>query len=716
MNNVEYFFTPRNVAVVGASTSPAKGGYRLLKNVLNTFKGPIYAVNAKGEDVLGLKTYKSLLEIPEDEIDLVLSFVPNKGTAQVARDAVQKGCKAFLVQSGGFADSGGDGAHYQDELIAIAKASPQGMRVWGPNCGGMIKANPAFSNSFIMVTEPLTNERGAAFISQSGMLAGAIYLEMVTKGQPQIASTSTIGNRADINESDIMEYLESDPNTDCVTLYLESIKEGRRFVKALRRVVKTKPVVALVPGRSEITAQAAASHTGSLLNNDRVKDAVFKQYGVTRVDDFTQFLDFTKGFTLLRSKPLKGSRVAIMTHTGAGAVVGADTLGVHGFQLAELSPETKAKMATIMPAWAAPGNPADIWSTIEQVGLDRTHQVMLDALLSDPGVDAVLLLPLIFDYFKNHDFAAVRAVINKYNKPVVGWFSGIAQEFPRWKTEYEQDGGVAFYDSIVSAVKVLAAWRDFQAFRARSAEVLAAADRKVEAPAAVKAKLAAIRAEGRKTLTEAESKEVLKAFGIPVPMELLAPDADAAAKAAAAIGYPVVLKISSPDIAHKTEMGGVRVGLKTEAEVRQAVADMQAAAATRYPGAKIDGYLVAEMVAGGTECIVGVKNDRDFGPTVMFGLGGIFVEVFEDIAMRVAPLSRADAEMMVREIKGRKILEGARGQARGDIAAVVDTLLKVSDMAVALDAELEEFDLNPLAVLPEGKGVRALDALMVLKG
>lgn len=715
MRHMQHFFAPRNIAVVGASANPNKGGHRLIKNVLNTFKGPVYVVNHKGEEVLGLRAYKSLLDIPEPEIDLVIAFVPNAATPQVARDAVQKGCKAFQIQSGGFADSGGEGKHLQDEIVEIARQSPQGMRVWGPNCSGLIKANPPLSTSFIMVTDPLTNQRGAAFISQSGMLAGAVYLEMITRGQPQIASTSTIGNRADVNECDIMEYLADDPNTDCFALYLESVQDGRRFVSTLRRMGGGKPVVALVPGRSEIAASAAASHTGSLLNNDQVKEAVFRQYGVTRANDFVELLDFTKGFSLLRTKRLNGTRVAIITHTGAGAVVGADTLGMYGFELAVLSEETKTKMRTIMPPWAAAGNPADIWSTVEQAGIDRTHQVVLDAVLRDPGVDAVLFLPLIFDYFKNHDFAACRRIVARYDKPVVGWFSGIFQEFPRWKAEYEKDGGIAFFDSIIAAVRMLRAMRDFELFRERADAVGAAPSWRIEIPAAVRGLLARVRAEGRRVLTETEAKQVLAAIEIPVPKEILATDTAAATAAATQIGYPVVVKISSPDITHKTEVGGVRVGLWSSAEVETAVAEMVSAARVQYPSARIDGILVSEMVTGGVETIIGTKNDRDFGPTVLFGLGGTLVEALGDVSIRVAPLSKPDAMMMVQEIRGAKILQEVRGRPGCDIPAITDTLLKISALVVALDGELEEMEINPLVALPEGKGVCALDALMILK-
>jgi len=512
MSNIASFFSPASIAVVGASSNQTKGGYRLIRNVLNTFKGPLWCVNRKGGEILGLPVYPSLADVPADEIELVISFVPNAQTPAVAREAAAKRCKAFLVQSGGFADSGGAGKHFQDEIVAIARATPQGMRVWGPNCGGLIKANPAFSNSFIMVSEPLADGQGAAFVSQSGMLAGAVYMEMVGLGQPKLVSCSTIGNRADVDECDILEYIKQDPNTTCVSLYLESIKHGQRFRLLAQDVIRRKPIVALVPGRSDAARSAALSHTGSLLNNDRVKAAVFDQTGITRVHDFSELLNFTKGFTLLSQTPLRGNRVAIISHTGAGTVVAADCLGAAGFTLAEFSEETKQRLASVMPAWAVPANPADVWSSVEQVGIDRAHQVMIDAILADPGVDALFFFPLVFSYLNDQDFEAVRKILRKHGKPVVGRFSGESEFFPRWTQQYEQAGGVAMYASEKLAVSVLAAWREYNLFRDRAAATtpLVASPARPNLAAAFTARLTGAQRAGQTRLNEWQAKELLR--------------------------------------------------------------------------------------------------------------------------------------------------------------------------------------------------------------
>ena len=711
-DHIAAFFRPRSVVVIGASDSPKKDGHRLLANVRRTYRGPLFVVHPRARDILGVPCFPTLQEVPGD-VDLVISFVPNTATVQVVKDCAAKGVPAVMILSGGFADSGGRGRKLQEEIVAIARRTPHRMRIWGPNCTGLITGDPPLSTSFAMEMAPLPPGRGAAFIAQSGMPSGAGYVEMLSRGQPSVAYTASIGNRCDVDESDLMDFFAADPKCDVIALYLESIRDGRRFRSTLERTARCKPVVALAAGQTELARKAAMSHTGTLVNRSRVSDSLWRQFGVARVNDFVEWFDFAKGFTLLRRHPLRGNRIAVVTHTGAGAVVGADLLGLHGFTLADFAPATVERLQAIFPNWAEATNPLDIWSTVERVGIDHAHLECLDAVLSDPNVDGVLWMILSFDHFGGQDFAGIRQVVSRYDKPVVGWMTGNVALFPAWQRELEQDGGIAFYYNLDLGVRVLAAQRQYQSFR----------DRPVSAPeelesavcASVRAQLDAFRMAGREVLSEWEAKSLLRAAGIPVPAEELVTDPVGAAAAAQRIGFPVVLKIVSPDIPHKTEIGGVRVGLESAAVVEQAAEQMLAAVRSLRPQAQIDGFLVAKMVTDGFEVIAGVSSDADFGLVLACGSGGIYAEAEDDVSVRVLPVDRAEIARMVGETRMSKLLERARGKPPADRPALIDTLTRLAALANALQDCIAEIDVNPLVVLPAGQGVRALDALIALR-
>ncbi len=709
MDNVRYFFEPSSVAVVGASTNPQRGGYIIVDNLVRTFQGPIYPVNPKADTICGLKCYPSVADIP-GAVDLAVVLVPAKTVPGVIRQCSAKGVKAVIIEAGGFADAGPEGKALQDEIVAIAAET--GMRLWGPNCGGHICSSPPLSTTFIMKTEPLA-KGPVSFVSQSGMMAGGLYVQMISVGQPRINKTCTIGNRCDVNESDLLEYLAGDPTTEVIGLYLESIINGRRFAGALRAASARKPAVILKGGRTDLAAQAAMSHTGTLAGNDRIADALMRQLGAYRVNDFVELLDLTKAFSLL-PKGLQGKRIGVLTFTGGGAVTASDLLGTYGFELARIGEQTKAKLRQIFPPWLEPGNPVDVWSTIEQQGLDRTMQVSIDALLGDEGVDGVLVLPIAFDYFADFDFKTFTEIIKRHGKPVLTWLIGEADHMPVWTRKLE-DGGVPVYPGLETCVKALRAEYDYQRWLNRSVEPLGAGP---VAPAVLRetqALLTQAANSGRRVLTEHQSKELLSRWGIPVTREAVARSEEEAVEAAGRIGYPVAIKVSAAEITHKTDIGGVKLGLAGEAEVREAYRQVMRAARSADPQAAVEGVLVQEMVGDGTEVIIGVTNDAEFGPTIMFGLGGVLVEVLKDVSLRVLPISRGDAEEMVKEIKGYRVLEGVRGKPRGDLGALVEVLQQVAAMAGALEDQIAELDINPLIVRPGGQGVVAVDALVGLK-
>ena len=710
-DHIAAFFRPRSVVVVGASASPKKDGHRLLANVRRTYRGPLFVVHPHAREILGVPCFSNIKEVPGD-VDLVISFVPNTATVQVVKDCAARGVPAVMILSGGFSDSGGRGQNLQEEIVAIAQQTPHGMRIWGPNCTGLITGDPPLSTSFAMEMAPLPTGKGAAFIAQSGMPSGAGYVEMLSRGQPSVAYTASIGNRCDVDESDLMDFFGAEPACDVIALYLESIRDGRRFRDTLEKTTRRKPVVALAAGRTELAKRAAMSHTGTLVNRSRVSDSLWRQFGVARVSDFVEWFDFAKGFTLFRHHPLRGNRIAIVTHTGAGAVVGADLLGLHGFTLADFSPATVERLQMVFPDWAEVTNPLDIWSTVERVGIDHAHHECLDAVLSDPNVDGILWMILSFDHFSSQDFAGIRNIVSRYNKPVVGWMTGNVALYPAWQRQFEQDGGIAFYYNVDLGVRVLAAQRQYHDFRERP--VSAPAEMESAVCEKISAQFNISRAAGRKVLSEWEAKTLLKAVGIAVPTEELATDPAGAVAAAQRIGFPVVLKIVSPDIPHKTEIGGVRVGLDGPVAVEQAATLMLAAVRNRLPQAKIEGLLVAEMVTDGLEVIAGVSSDADFGLVLACGSGGIYAEVEDDVSVRVLPVGREEIERMVDETRMSKLLGRARGKPPADRSALIEALSRLATLADRFQDCIVEIDINPLVVLPEGRGVRALDALIVM--
>lgn len=713
MNNIEYFFRPKSVAVIGASANTEKGGYIIVKNLVKSFSGAIYPVNPKLSEVCGLKAYPTVQDIP-GEVDLAVILIPAKFIPQVIKDCGEKGVKAVIIESGGFADAGPDGKKLQDHIVEIAR--PYGMRLWGPNCGGHSVQEPPINTSFIMEMDPL-EPGNVAFISQSGMTVGGLLEQTLDHGQPKYSTACTIGNRCDVNEADLLEYLADDEATEVMAFYLESIIDGKRFAKALRKASLKKPVVMLKAGRTKLAAQAAISHTGSIIGDDGATAGLLKQLGVTRVNELNECLDLAKGFSLLPKK-MNGKRIAIITQTGGGSVTGSDLVGMYGMELAALSEETKAKLREIFPPWLEPVNPIDIWSTIQHnakesmcQGLDKTMMHCLDAVLADDGVDGVLYLPISFTYFHDHDIASFTEVYRRHNKPVVTWLVGSESEFIHWRKQLE-DGGIPVYRSLETAVKMLRSLYDYNQWRQKYQEpVLRGNQAQKEVSACY---LESIRNENRTVLTEYQSKKLLSQWNIPVTDEILALTEEEAVQAAGKIGYPVALKVMSPQMMHKTELGIVRLSLQNEQELREAYREIMDNARQQGADLVIDGVLVQEMMPKGREVIVGVNMDPSFGPVIMFGLGGIFVEVFKDVSLRVAPLSRRDAEEMIEEIKGYSILQGVRGEPKADMEAIIDLLLKVSDLAVSMEGQFKELDINPVIVLPEGQGLKAVDGLIGL--
>lgn len=681
--SLDAFFFPKSIAVVGASSTPGKGGYRMVDNLKRGYRGAIYPINPAASEILGLRAYPSISAVAED-LDLVLVLIPNVHVKACIAECIDKKVPAVIIESAGFADAGDEGRKLQDEIVAMARGT--GTRLWGPNCVGLVSTDPLVSTQFIIEATGL-KKGNVSFVAQSGMMAAGLLVQLVTEKMFDVARACTIGNKCDVDESDLLEWLAGDSATEVVGLYLESIVDGKRFARALRQVTRRKSVIALKSGRTPVAAQAALSHTGSIIGDDTIPDAVFRQFGAYRVSSFLQLLDACRAASTL-PPTLRDKRIAVLSASGASGVVCSDLMGLAGLELAELDASTVDRLKAIYPSWMPPRNPCDIWPTIEQHGFLKTATHCMEALLNDPNVDGLLFLPIAFDLFKDEDIRPALGVAKRSGKPVVSWPIGDARYSRDWIAALDQLR-LPWFRDLEDAVRFMR-WL-YDKGRTPAPEPPAPG---VGFPADAKLK----------ALTEHESKTLLAAFGIPVTREWLCTSEEEAVRAAQELGLPVALKASSPELLHKTEANAIRLDVASEEAVRHSFHELS----------PLGEVLVQEMVNGGIEVIAGIKNDPSFGPTVMFGIGGVFVEQLKDVAVRLAPLDRRSALDMIQEVRGSPILQGARGRPAADLDAIADVLVSLSTLAVQMSDRVSEVDINPLIAGPNG--CVAVDALVVKVG
>jgi acetyltransferase len=691
-------FHPKSVAVIGASRKPEKVGHGVFANLVRAgFRGEIRGVNPGGGEVLGRPVVCSIEEIP-GRVDLGVFVVPPKAVLDGIPRLAEKGMRAAIVISAGFKETGGEGVGLERALRETARKAK--VRVLGPNCLGLINTHARLNASFAAGTPP---PGAISFFSQSGALCTAI-LDRAIGENVGFSKFISLGNKADISESDIMEYLSNDPETRVLLGYVESIDDGIRFLRVSREVTARKPVIIVKAGSTAAGARAASSHTGSLAGSDRAYDAAFRQGGILRADTVEDLFDLALGFAL---QPMpRGDRLLILTNAGGPGILAADTAEKLGIPLAAISPELRGRLAGKLPPTASLGNPVDI---IGDARADRYLEA-LSAIRGDPAIDAVLVLltPQAMTEPEETARAAVRTLADS-GKTAFASFLGEASV--RGARKVLSAGGIPHYPIPERAVRSLHAmlrYRRIQGGVPQDAPELAGI-RREEARAAIEAALAG----GKKTLGEEESRFVLESYGFRFPGHALAQTSQEAVRAFEEMGRPVVLKIVSPDILHKTDVGGVRLALSDPGSVAQAFVEITSSVRRMVPSAWIAGVSVQEMVIGGRELILGMSRDPQFGPLVMFGLGGINVEVLKDVSFRVAPVSRRDAVEMVREIRAYPLLSSFRGSAPSDEGGIVDGLLRISRLSLDLP-EIQELDLNPVMVMPKGRGIRAIDCRMTI--
>jgi acetyl coenzyme A synthetase (ADP forming)-like protein len=692
-SSVEPLFRPASVAVVGASRDPASIGFRILEAlVMNRFQGPVYPVNPRAKVVGSLRAYPSVKDLPET-VDLAVIAVPRDAVLGVVDECAQRGVKALVVITAGFAEVGAEGRELQQKLVEKVRA--HGMRMVGPNCMGLLNTDPLvqLNASFSPIFPPPGR---VAMASQSGALGLAI-LGLAKQLHLGLSMFVSVGNKADVSGNDLLEFWENDPNTDVILLYLESFGNPRRFARIARRIGRRKPIVVVKGERTTVGQRAAGSHTAALAASDAAVDALFRQTGVIRADTLEDMFDLA---AVLATQPLPpGRRVAIVTNAGGPGILCADACSAGGLEVPELSEAARKILAALLPAAASVRNPIDM---IASAGPDHYRRVV-EATLQSPEVDAlvVIYIPVVLADLKpiveaiSHGITAARAGGGR-GKPVLACLMGDVTSAPLILGEEK----IPSYIFPEAAGRVLARVAEYAAWRRQPEGAV---------PAIPGLDVEQARRICRKSgwLTPDDCRAVLEAFGLPVAPGAVAKSPDQAVELARRFGFPAAIKLASTSILHKTEVGGVRLHLADEAAVRRAFDDIRNRLGSRVN--EMDGVLVQPMLSGGVELMVGMASDPLFGPLIAFGLGGIHVEILGDVRFGISPLTDQDAGRMIRDIRGFRLLEGYRGHPPADVAALEQVLLRVSRLVEDVP-EIREMDLNPIFALPPGQGCRIADA------
>ncbi len=698
--HLQQVFAPASVAVIGASARPDSLGRAVFANILlSGFRGVAYPVHPKAHSILGVRAYPSVGEIP-DSIDLAVIIVPAEATAAVLEECGRKRVPAAILLSAGFKEIGGAGVERERKVRQIAENF--GIALVGPNCLGLINTDPAVSLNATFARGSIKPGK-IAFISQSGAV-GVAALEYAQTESIGLSKFISIGNKAVIHENHLLAALADDPQTDVILLYLEDLEEPKEFTELARDISEKKPILAIKSGRTREGAAAAASHTGALAGSDEAYDSLFEQSGVLRVESLQELFDYA---IALAHQPLpRGNKIAIVTNAGGPGIIATDAAVRHGLEIASLSPQTQEILRAKLPPTASVRNPVDMIGDADAA----RYRATLAPVLADENVEGVIAIctPQI-----TADLEAIARAIAEpardSNKPVLACLMALGEAEPALKIF--EAYRIPCYRFPEAAARALSAMARYSRWRQRprtAVRVFTDIDR-----ARAESVISAARATGRKFLPEPEAYEVLRAYGFPLAKSKFARDESEAASAAKEIGYPVVMKIVSPQIIHKIDVGGVRIDIREEAQLRTAYREMLASIRSARPGVQIAGVMVQEYLQGGCETILGMKRDPHFGPLLLFGLGGIYVEVFQDVTFRVAPIRELSAYRMIEGIRGHKILAGFRGQPPADTEAIAECIGRLSQLAMDLEA-ISELDINPLIVLARGCGARVVDARILL--
>ncbi|MBE43573.1 MAG: acyl-CoA synthetase [Thaumarchaeota archaeon] len=690
----DIFLAPKSIAVVGASERSNTVGKAIISNILKGYKGIVYPITPSHEYVFGRKAYKSVIDVPTS-IDLAVIITPSKIVPTVMEECGKKGIKGAIIITAGFKEVGGEGEVLQKQISEISKK--YGTRIIGPNCLGIMNLSPQtmMNSTFLKITPKTGN---IALISQSGAICAALVEDAIAQ-DIGFSTVISIGNKVDMNETDLLTMLENDEQTKVIVMYLEDINDGRKFIDACRRITKEskykKPILVLKSGRTPEGARAAMSHTGALMGADEVYDAIFKQAGVIRVEGMQELFDYATAFA---KQPLPGDEVVIVTNAGGPGIISTDALSKYGLKMANIE-NIRPKIDKMIPSYGSSRNPVDI---VGDADYNRFENV-LSEVLDHPDCGAIVVMCTPSATLNYDDLARVTVKMSKTKgKTTLASLMGLAEGIENKRILSE--GGVPHYMYAELAIRSLKSMYDYKMW-------LTVPKGKMKTfkvnKKSVNEIFSNVKKQNRSHLTEEEGYEVLKAYGFPSIKSILAKDENESLKAAQEIGYPLVMKIVSPDIIHKSDAGGVKVNIEKE-QVRNAYNSIISNVKKYKPDAKILGVLVQELVKGGKETIIGAKQDPKFGSLLMFGMGGIYVEVLKDVIFRLAPINEHEAKDMLESIKTSKLLKGVRGEKSSDVNALTDCLLRLSQLVTDFP-EISEFDMNPLLVLEDGNGCKAVD-------
>ena len=690
---------PKSIAVIGASTDPTKIGYTVVNNIKKSgYEGSIYPINPKADEILGLKAYASIQDVP-GPVDTAVITVPAKFVLSVIEEAGKKGVKGLIIITSGFGEVG----NKELEQLLVDKANEYGIRILGPNIVGTLSNSGKLNASFAPVL-PLPGK--GALVSQSGALLIAMDMATFTR-KVGFEKLISIGNMSDVDFADLVEWLDKDEATSCISLYIEGFKDGRKFMEAAKKA--TKPVIALKAGVSAHGAAAAASHTGSLAGAAKVYGAAFQQAGVVQASDLGNLFDLSLALSL--QPPMTGDNLVIITNGGGVGVLATDAAERYGLPLKFVPKDVQDELKKHMPEFGSAKNPVDLTG---MAGYDWYHDSVKFAFAHE-WTEGLVVLYCETAMTDPMDIAkGIKKAVEDSGakgKPVIVSFVGgeNSEKAMQWLVENE----IPAYGAPDLAVHAISALREFS--RMKESVLEPDEDLKdINKDLALQI-IENARNEGRDALTEIEAKEVFAAYKLPVTITKLAKTEEKAVSIAKEIGFPIVMKIVSPDILHKSDAGGVKVNIKDEASCREAYNTILTNAKAYKADANIHGVAIQEMAPWGTEVILGSINDSTFGPTMMFGLGGIFVEVLKDVTFRVAPVSKKSALRMISEIRGAPILAGVRGESPRDREILAETISRYAYMIVDLESDISESDANPVLVYEEGKGLKVVDARIILK-
>ena len=688
------FLSPTSIAIIGASDKEGSVGRAITSNIMKGYKGTIYPISPTRDTVFDKKAYKTVLDVSE-QIDLAVIITKNTIVSTVLEECGKKGIKGAIVITAGFKEVDEGGAKLEQQLKEIAKK--YNIKIIGPNCLGVMNLAPkTMMNSTFLKITPKSGE--IALVSQSGAICAALVEDASAQGIGFSAVVS-MGNKADMNEIDVLEMLANHEQTKVIVMYLEDMGDGQKFLKICKNITKNlkKPVLVLKSGRSPEGAKAAMSHTGALMGSDEIYEALLKQSGAIRVDTMGELFDYATAFSK-QPLPLDGDLV-IVSNAGGPAIISTDACSKLGIKMAKID-DIRPKIDAVIPPWGSSRNPVDI---VGDADYNRFNNV-LENVLSHKNVGTVIAMctpSATLDYNK-----LAEVIVNmskKYKKTILASLMGLDEGIKN--RQIMAEGGVPYYTYAEAAIQTLKAMLRFvEWIKSPEGKIVTF---KVDTNKAKKI-FDKVKQEKRQNLLEEEGQEVLRAYGLPLPQSALAKTEPEAVKIAKKIGYPVVLKIASPQIIHKSDAGGVKVNIQNDKDVHSAFKEIIKNAKKYNKNAVIQGVLVVEMVKGGKEMIIGSKQEPGFGPVLMLGMGGIYVEILKDVTFRLAPVTDKEAEDMIASIKTKKLLEGVRGEKPSDLAKLSECIQRLSQFVTDF-TEIKELDMNPVLVMEKGKGCKILD-------